>query len=398
MNHSIIYLDNCATTRMDPQAVDAMLPFFTEHYGNAASGSHAFGWDAQEAVRSATSQIAALIGADEREIVLTSGATESNNLAIKGFANANCDRGRHIITCVTEHKSILDSCAHLEHSGFEVTYLDVDQQGRISLEQLESSIRPDTILVSLMAVNNETGTIHPLQKIGEICKRHHVTFHVDATQAAGKIPLAVHSLHVDMLSFSAHKLYGPKGIAALYIRRQKPRLLLQALQHGGGHQQGLRSGTLPVPLIVGFGKACELAAEALESETAQTSRLRDRLETRILSRISGCVVNGDCEHRSPIVSNISFLGVDGEELLTDLSGIAVSSGSACTSVDAKPSYVLTAMGRSAELARASLRMSVGRFTTVEEVDAAAEIIIRTILNLRLTEPVQEDAGELTACM
>jgi len=378
-----IYLDNCATTRLDPRVREAMLPYFDVHYGNAASRSHRFGWDAEEAVEQARANIAALIGASPTEIVLTSGSTESNNLTLKGFARANRDRGDHLITCATEHKSVLDPCAALQREGFSVTVLPVDRVGRVSLEQLESAITERTLLVSLMAVNNETGVRQPLVEAAALCRRKDVLLHSDATQAAGKLPLDVAALPVDLLSFSAHKMHGPKGVGALYVRRRSPRLRLEPLLDGGGHQGGLRSGTLPVPLAVGFGAACALAHADLDRESEQLRGLRDRLEEGVIQRISDVRINGGTAERSPAVSNISFPGVDGEALLTALDEIAVSSGSACTSTSARPSHVLTAMGVPDELAQSSLRFSVGRFNTVAEIDYAVEVVATAVARLRV---------------
>jgi cysteine desulfurase len=377
-----IYLDNCATTRLDPRVRKAMLPYLDVHYGNAASRSHRFGWDAEEAVEQARAHVAALIGASPAEIVLTSGSTESNNLAIKGLARANRDRGNHLITCATEHKSVLDPCERLRREGFTVTVLPVDRHGRVSLERLEAAMTGATLLVSLMAVNNETGVRHPLAEVAALCRRKGVLLHTDATQAAGRVPLDVAALPVDLLSFSAHKIYGPKGVGALYVRRRRPRLTLEPLIDGGGHQGGLRSGTLPAPLIVGFGAACALAGAALAPEAERLRRLRDRLEEGILRRVSGARVNGSRAERSPVVSNISFPGVDGESLLVALDEVAVSSGSACTSASARPSYVLTAMGVPDHLARSSLLFSVGRFTTRADVDEAVEAVAATVARLR----------------
>ena len=368
-----IYLDNCATTRVDPRVLDAMLPYFCEHYGNAASRSHEFGWKAEEAVQTAQEQIAALIGVRPREIVVTSGATESNNVAIKGVAWANRHRGNHIITGATEHKSVLDTCEHLRRKGFQVTILPVDRFGRVAVQQVEEALGPKTILVSLMAANNETGTLHPIAEIGELCRQRGVLFHADATQLAGKLPLDAKALHVDLMSYSAHKMYGPKGIGALYVRRKAPPVELEPLIHGGGHQGGLRSGTLPVPMIVGFGASCELALD-LRAESERLRRLRDRLESGILALVPNAIVNGHPLQRSPIVTNISFADADGESLLVDLKHVAASSGSACTSASAKPSYVLNAMGVEDHLAKSSLRLSVGRFTTEEEIEIAIKAV------------------------
>ncbi len=377
-----IYLDNCATTKMDPRAVEVMLPYFTQHYGNAASNSHAYGWTAQHAVDVAKQDIASLIDARPQEIVLTSGATESNNLALTGFAKANRSTGNHIITCVTEHKSILDTCEALSKDGFEITLLPVDEYGRISLAELEAAIRPETILVSLMMVNNETGTIHPIADIAAICQRHEIRLHVDATQAVGRLPIDLRELPVDLMSFSAHKIYGPKGIGALFVRRSRPRIQLDAIIHGGGHQSGMRSGTLAVPLIVGFGEACRLTKESLVAESTRTRKLRDLLEHTITTAVPGVTINGDPFARSSVVTSLSFPGVDGEELLTDLVGVAASAGSACNSADSKASYVLSAMGKSSNEAGATLRLSVGRFTTEQEVRDAATIVIQTVLSLQ----------------
>ncbi len=380
MQNQPIYLDNCATTRIDPQVLSDMVFYFDEQYGNAASSSHAFGWEAQSAVENAVAEIAALVGASPRELVMTSGATESNNLALTGYARANQARGNHIITCQTEHKSVLDTCGMLEQEGFEVTYLPVGSDGRISLESLQAAIRPETLLVSLMLVNNETGAVQPWESIVEICRQHSVCLHVDATQAVGKIDINVQEMGFDLMSFSAHKMHGPKGIGALYMRRAA-RMQLLPIIHGGQHQRGMRSGTLAVPLIVGFGTACRLAGERLASASADLAALRDRLEQRILSALPNTVVHGDKNHRSPIVSNLGFPGVDGEALLVGLAGVAVSAGSACTSASGLPSYVLLAMGVPQELAKASLRMSVSHLTTVAEVESAADQIIAVVQSI-----------------
>lgn len=387
-----IYLDNCATTRVDPRVLQAMLPYFCEQYGNAASRSHAFGWEAEEAVDTARQEIASLIGARAPEIVLTSGSTESNNLAIKGTAYGHGKTGGHIITAATEHKSVLDTCQRLSDQGFEVTVLPVDPFGRVSVEQVEKAIRNTTLLVSLMAVNNETGTMHPIVEIAEACRKRGVLFHTDATQAAGKIPLNMNSLPADLLSFSAHKMYGPKGVGAIYLRRKTPKLRLQSLIDGGGHQDGMRSGTLPVPLVVGFGAACRLAGAGLADESRRLCRLRDRLESGILRAVPDAILNGHPTLRSSIVTNIGFPDVDSEALLTGLKDIAVSSGSACTSASPRPSHVLTAMGIDEELARATLRLSVGRFTSEEEIDYAIEVVVRTVLRLRRSSATRTPVG------
>jgi cysteine desulfurase len=377
-----IYLDNCATTRVDPRVRDAMLSYFEVSYGNAASRSHAFGWAAEEAVDLARDQIAALLGASANELVLTSGATESNNLAIKGIAYANRKLGNHIITCATEHKSVLDTCERLRGQGFSVTVLPVDRSGRVSVDEVEEAMTGATLLVSLMAVNNETGVVQPIAEVAALCRRKGILMHCDATQAAGKLSLDVHTLPVDLVSFSAHKMYGPKGVGALYVRRRRPQIELEPLIDGGGHQGGLRSGTLPVPLIVGFGAACGILQTDLSEESEQLRRLRDALERGILERISDARVNGHGADRSPSVTNISFPGVDSESLLVALDEIAVSTGSACTSAEAKPSHVLKAMGVSDDLARSSLRFSVGRFNTEAEVDYATRAVTETVLDLR----------------
>jgi cysteine desulfurase len=386
-----IYLDNCATTRLDPRVLAAMLPYFDVHYGNAASNSHAFGWTAATAVDEAREQIANLVGASANEIVLTSGSTESNNLALKGVAFANRARGGHIITCATEHKSVLDTCERLKRHGFDVTVLPVDRSGRIVVSQVEAAITDATLLVSLMIVNNETGVIHPIAEIASLCRRKGILLHTDATQAAGKLPIDVNALGVDLLSVSAHKMYGPKGVGALYVRRRSPRIAIEALIDGGGHQSGMRSGTLPVPLIVGFGAACELVNAELSGEAARMAELRDDLEQGLLAEFPEAIVNGAEADRSPAVCSISFPGVDGESLLTSLDTIAVSSGSACTSTSGRPSYVLSAMGVSDALARSTLRLSVGRFTTVEEVNEAVATIASTVAGLIGSEDVMADS-------
>jgi cysteine desulfurase len=370
---SPIYLDNNATTPVDPHVLAAMLPFFGCHFGNSASRSHQYGWIAEEAVETARRQIASIINASASEIVFTSGATESNNLAIKGFAQANRSRGSHIITCNTEHKSVLDTCGALATEGFRITYLPVDGNGCLSVSDVSDAICDDTILVTVMIANNETGTIHPVEQIAKICKDSEVCFHTDATQAVGKIAVDVKALGVPLLSYSGHKMYGPKGIGALYIHKAY-RSRLRPIIHGGGHQMGLRSGTLPVPLIVGFGQAAELAAATVDAESNRLGVLRDRLESLVLARVPDAIVNGDRTCRLPGVTSISFPNIDGEELLTAMTEIAVSAGSACTSASAQPSYVLNAMGINNDLAQATLRVSAGRFNTVEEIDAAATFI------------------------
>jgi cysteine desulfurase len=377
-----IYLDNNATTPCDPRVVAAMLPYFTQHFGNAASRSHAFGWHAEEAVTVAREQVADLIGADTKEVIFTSGATESVNLAIKGVFETYASKGNHIITCATEHKAVLDTCKHIEKLGGTVTYLPVHSNGMIDLQQLEASIKPETILISLMYANNETGTLHPIKEISAIARKHGVLFLTDATQAAGKIPVNVNEDGIDLLAMSAHKLYGPKGIGALYVRRRNPRVRLSAQIHGGGHEAGLRSGTLNVPAIVGLGKACELANLEMNEDAQRLSRLRDKLENGLLS-LEEAQVNGDRTHRLPHVTNISFKHVKAEEILMAVNKeIALSSGSACTSAVMEPSHVLKALGLSDELAYSSLRFSLGRFTTEDQVDYVIEKITAAVNRLR----------------
>ena len=392
-----IYLDYNSTTPCDPRVVGEMLPFFTTKFGNAASRSHAFGWEAEEAVEQARERVARLIGAEPKEIVFTSGATEGDNLAIKGVFELYASRGRHIITVATEHKAVLDTCHHIEKLGGEVDFLPVDAEGLISLEVLEAAIRPDTILIAVMYANNEIGVIQDIRAISRIARRHGVLFFTDATQAVGKIPVDVNRDGIDLLAFSAHKLYGPKGVGALYVRRKDPRVRLTAQMDGGGHERGMRSGTLNVPAIVGFGKACELCREEMEGEgVAAGSRegnrvavLRDRLEQGLLL-IEGARVNGSRVHRLPQVTNISFPYIDGEALLAGLGkDIALSSGSACTSASMEPSYVLKALGLADDLAHSSLRLGLGRFTTEEEVDYAIGQIGKTVMRLREISPLWE---------
>lgn len=383
-----IYLDYNSTTPCDPRVVEEMLPFFTTKFGNAASRSHAFGWEGEEAVEQARERVARLIGAEPKEIVYTSGATEGDNLAIKGVFEMYASRGRHIITVATEHKAVLDTCHHIEKLGGEVDFLPVDAGGLISLEALEAAIRPDTILIAIMYANNEIGVIQDIPAISRIARRHGVLFFTDATQAVGKIPVDVNRDGIDLLAFSAHKIYGPKGVGALYVRRKNPRVRLTAQMDGGGHERGMRSGTLNVPAIVGFGKACELCREELgrlaagANEMERVALLRDRLERGLL-QIEGARVNGSRLHRLPQVTNISFPHIDGEALLAGLGkDIALSSGSACTSASMEPSYVLKALGLEDDLAHSSLRLGLGRFTTEEEVDYAIGQIGRTVERLR----------------
>ena len=380
-----IYLDYAATTPVDPRVVRAMLPYLGEQFGNPASRSHAFGWAAEEGVEIAREQVAALIGADSREIVWTSGATESNNLAIKGAAKFHQGRGRHVVTVKTEHKAVLDACRELEREGFDVTYLDVGPDGLLAPEVFAAALRPDTILASVMFVNNEIGVIQDVATLGTICRARGVLFHVDAAQATGKVDIDLTDLPVDLMSLSAHKTYGPKGIGALYVRR-KPRVRIAAQMHGGGHENGLRSGTLPTHQIVGMGEAYRLAREGMHADNAHIRILRDRLLSR-LQAIPEIRVNGHLEQRVPHNLNVSFEFVEGESLLMGIKGVAVSSGSACTSASLEPSYVLRALGLSDEVAHSSIRFSIGRFTTAEEIDTAAERITSTVARLRELSPL-----------
>jgi len=384
-----ICLDNNATTRTDPRVVDAIIPFFSNAYGNAASKSHPFGWVAEEAVDKARAQVASLIGADPREIVVTSGATESNNLAIKGIAEMYAEKGDHIITVVTEHKAVLDTCKHLESTGKSVTYLEVDDNGLICLDELKAAITDKTILISVMAANNEIGVLQPIAEIGAICKERGIIFHTDATQIVGKIPFDVEALGIDLASFTAHKMYGPKGIGALYVRRRSPRVRLSAQIDGGGHERGFRSGTLNVTGIVGFGEAAALCQAEMASDAARLQVLRDAMEARLLQEIPECQVNGSREHRLPGLLNISFGFVEGESLLMGLCDVALSSGSACTSASLEPSYVLKALGVGDELAHSSLRFGLGRFTQPEEVEWVTEKVITEVARLREMSPLWE---------
>ena len=389
-----IYLDNNATTRLDPRVLDAMMPYLTERFGNAASRSHAFGWEAEEAVKRGREQVAALIGADPKEIVFTSGATESDNLAIKGAVEMLAKKGKHVITATTEHKAILDTCKYLESKGqAEITWLEVDKHGLITPEQVDAAIRDDTVLVSIMTANNEIGVIQPIAEIGAVTRKRGVWFHTDATQAVGKIPFDVDAMNVDIASFSGHKIYGPKGVGGLYVRRRNPRVRLAAQMHGGGHERGMRSGTLNVPGIVGLGAACELAGQDMQKDMAHCLALRDRLEQRIRKELDHVELNGDELHRLPSTFNISFAYVEGESLIMGMPGVAVSSGSACTSASLEPSYVLRALGVGDDLAHSSIRFSVGRFSTEAEVDEAADTVIRTVRRLRDMSPLYEMALE-----
>jgi cysteine desulfurase len=385
--HLPIYLDNHATTRTDPRVVEAMLPLFTEKYGNAASRNHSFGWEAEEAVKTSRERIAALIGASARELVFTSGATESNNLALKGAALANRARGNHLISVVTEHPAVLDPLKRLEQQGFSVTLLRVDKHGLIAPDQLEDALTDQTILVSVMAANNEIGVLQPLREIGRICKERGVLFHTDATQAAGKIPLDVDELGVDLLSLSAHKFYGPKGVGALYVRRRNPHVRLEPQLDGGGHEHGLRSGTLPTPLIVGLGVACDLAMQEMSVESAHLLTLREQLRLGLLNGLDDVHLNGHPTQRLPGNLNLSFGQVKGEALLVALKDIAVSSGSACTSAQRGPSHVLKALGLSDDRADGSLRFGLGRFTTAAEIDWVIPYVVETVKKLRRLNPL-----------
>jgi cysteine desulfurase len=388
-----IYMDNHATTPVDPRVVEAMLPYFGEKFGNAASRNHEFGWVAEEAVENARGQIARLINATPKEIVFTSGATESTNLAIKGVAEMYREKGNHIITQVTEHKATLDTCKRLEKYGYEVTYLPVEKDGRINLDDLRRAITPKTILISIMYANNEIGVVQPIAEIGKIAKEKGVFFHVDGVQAVGKIPVDMQKDGIDLMSISAHKIYGPKGVGALYVRRKNPRVQLSAIIDGGGHERGMRSGTLNVPGIVGLGKACELCQNEMAEESAKLRRLREKLTRSIMSRLDETFINGSMEHRLPHNVNISFAYVEGESLLMGINDVAVSSGSACTSATLEPSYVLKALGVGEDLAHTSIRFGIGRFNTEEEVDYVANRVVDTVTRLRELSPLYEMAKE-----
>ena len=391
--HLPIYMDNHATTPLDPRVLEAMMPYFTSTFGNAASRNHSFGWEAEKAVEVAREQIAKLIGATSKEIIFTSGATESNNLALKGIAEMYRERGNHIITQVTEHKAVLDTCKKLEKQGYRVTYLPVQADGLIDIEDLKRAMDDKTILVSIMYANNEIGVIQPIEEIGKIAKEKGVFFHVDGVQAAGKIPIDVQRDGIDLLSISAHKLYGPKGVGALYVRRKNPRVQLSAIIDGGGHERGMRSGTLNVTGIVGLGKACEICQQEMAAETKKLSGLRDRLKNAIMSQLDECFINGSMEHRLPHNINISFAFVEGESLLMGINDIAVSSGSACTSATLEPSYVLKALGVGEDLAHTSIRFGLGRFNTEEEVDYVVSRVAETVNRLRELSPLYEMAKE-----
>jgi len=391
-NDQPIYLDYQATTPMDPRVLEAMLPYFTYKFGNPHSRSHSYGWEAEEGVEKARGQVAKLIGADEKEVIFTSGATESNNLAIRGVAEFYKDRKNHIVTTVTEHKCVLDTCRHLQEQGFEVTYLPVQKNGLIDLDALRAAITDKTVVVSVMAVNNEIGVIQPLAEIGKICREKKAFFHTDAAQAVGKIPLDVEAMNIDLMSISGHKIYGPKGIGALYVRR-KPRVRLVPLIVGGGQERGFRSGTLPTPLCVGLGEAAEICLKEMDGEARRLKKLQDRMLKGLNDKLTDIIVNGDLEHRIPGNLNISFAYVEGESLMMGIKGLSVSSGSACTSASLEPSYVLRALGVEEEMAHTSLRIGLGRFTTEQEVDTAVDELVRHVNKLRAMSPLWEMAQE-----
>ncbi len=388
-----IYLDNHATTQTDPRVVAAMLPYFTEHFGNAASRNHEFGWAAEQAVDKARKQIADLIGATSKEIIFTSGATESDNLAIKGVAEMYAEKGNHIITVVTEHKAVLDTCKKLEKGGARITYLPVMGDGLIDLEMLKEAFTDKTILVSIMYANNELGVIQPIREIGKLCRERGVLFHTDGVQAIGKVPINVNTDNIDMMSISAHKMYGPKGVGALYVRRRNPRVQITAQIDGGGHERGMRSGTLNVPGIVGLGEACELCRLEMETETVRLRNLRDRLRAKLEAGLDEVYINGSMEHRLPHSLNMSFAYVEGESLLMGINDIAVSSGSACTSATLEPSYVLKALGVGDDVAHSSIRFGIGRFNTEAEIDYVADKLINVVIKLRELSPLYEMAKE-----
>lgn len=386
-----IYMDNNATTRTDPRVVEAMLPYFTEQYGNAASRSHPFGWAAEKAVDDARDQIGKLIGATGKEIIFTSGATESTNLALKGVAAMYKKKGNHIVTQVTEHKATLDTAKRLERDGVQVTYLPVDKFGRVTADQVRDALTDKTILVSIMMANNEIGTVQPVADIGKVCKERGVLFHTDAVQAVGKLPIDVQAMGIDLLSLSGHKMYGPKGIGGLYVRKKDPRVRLEPIIDGGGHERGMRSGTLPVPLIVGLGKAADLCRAEMADEIKRSYTLRERLRSRIMDNLPESYLNGHPTERLPGNANISFAYVEGEGLMMGIKDVAVSSGSACTSASLEPSYVLRALGVGDELAHSSIRFGIGRFNTEEEVDFVSDLVVREVTRLREMSPLYEMA-------
>ena len=388
-----IYLDNHATTRMDPRVLEAMLPYFTEYFGNAASRNHEFGWVAEQAVDKARKQIADLIGANAREIIFTSGATESDNLAIKGVAEMYAEKGNHIITAATEHKAVLDTCKKLEKHGYRVTYLPVKGDGLVDLDMLRESITDKTILVTIMYANNEIGVVQPVTEIGKICRERGVLFHTDGVQAIGKVPVDVNKQNIDIMSITGHKLYGPKGVGALYVRRRNPRVQITAQMDGGGHERGMRSGTLNVPGIVGLGEACAIAHREMPEEMQRMRYLRDRLRSKLEAGLDEVYINGSMEHRLPHNLNMSFAYVEGESLLMGINDVAVSSGSACTSATLEPSYVLKALGLGDDIAHSSIRFGIGRFNTEEEIDYVADKLIDVVTKLRELSPLYEMAKE-----
>ncbi len=389
-----VYMDNHATTPMDPRVLEEMLPYFMEKFGNSASRNHSFGWAAEEGVELARERIAKLVGATTKEIIFTSGATESDNLAIKGVAEMYKEKGNHIITAVTEHKAVLDTCKRLEKYGYRVTYLPVQKDGLVDLEELKRAMDSGkTILVTIMAANNEIGVLQPFAEIGKLCRERGIIFHTDATQAVGKVPIDVNKQNIDLLSISAHKMYGPKGVGALYVRRKNPRVQISAIIDGGGHERGMRSGTLNVPGIVGLGKACAIASEEMAKEACRLAGLRNRLRDRIMGALDEVYINGSMEHRLPGNLNISFAYVEGESLLMGINDIAVSSGSACTSATLEPSYVLKALGTGDDLAHSSIRFGIGRFNTEAEVDYVADRVVETVSRLRELSPLYEMAKE-----
>jgi cysteine desulfurase len=388
-----IYMDNHATTPMDPRVLEEMLPYFIEKFGNAASRNHSFGWVGEEATELGRERVAKLVGATTKEIIFTSGATESDNLAIKGAAEMYKEKGNHIITAVTEHKAVLDTCKRLEKYGYRVTYLPVQKDGLVDLDDLKRAIDDKTILVTIMAANNEIGVVQPIAEMGKLCHERGVIFHTDATQAVGKIPVDVTKQNIDLMSISAHKMYGPKGVGALYVRRKNPRVQISAIIDGGGHERGMRSGTLNVPGIVGLGKACALASEEMAQESCKLAGMRNRLRDKIMGRLDEVYINGSWEHRLPHNLNISFAYVEGESLLMGINDIAVSSGSACTSATLEPSYVLKALGTGDDLAHSSIRFGIGRFNTEAEVDYVADRVVETVSRLRELSPLYEMAKE-----
>jgi len=388
-----IYMDNHATSPMDPRVLEAMIPYFSGKFGNAASRNHSFGWEAEQAVETAREQIAKLIGATAKEIIFTSGATESNNLAIKGIAEMYKERGNHIITQVTEHKAVLDTCKRLEKHGYRVTYLPVKADGLIDIEDLKRAIDDKTILVSIMFANNEIGVIQPVAEIGKLCHEKGVIFHTDGVQAVGKVPVDVNAMQIDVLSLTAHKIYGPKGVGALYVRRRNPRVQISAQIDGGGHERGMRSGTLNVPGIVGLGKACEIAGQEMAAEAARLTEMRDHLRRKLEAALDYVEVNGNMEHHLPGNLNMSFVYVEGESLLMGINDVAVSSGSACTSATLEPSYVLKALGLGDDVAHSSIRFGLGRFNTIEEVDYVGDKVIHIVKHLRELSPLYEMVKE-----